>query len=99
MFGASIGPPPRPASARRLASERRPVEGERAICLIPDQNDPKDNHHRPWSSTTRSGSMALKSSVLRDSMTRPRCVQVPELPLGLVARKIADLLEPKLEAE
>jgi hypothetical protein len=77
---------------------RSPVAGSRAISLMPDQNEPKSSHHRPWSSTTRFGSMALKLSPARDSTTSPRWVQLPELPEGLVARKIADRLEPKVEA-
>src|SRR5688500_3086830 len=99
MFGASIGPPLRPAMERRTESDRRPVAGLSAIILMPDQNEPKLSHQPPRSSTTRSGSMALKLSEARDSTTRPRWVQVPGLPLGLVARKIADLFDSKVEAE
>ena len=32
-------------------------------------------------------------------MTRPWLVQLPEVPVVLVARKIADRLEPNVEAE
>jgi hypothetical protein len=78
---------------------RRPVAGSSWISLVPDQNEPKSSHHRPASSTTRFGSMALKVSPARDSTTSPRWVQVPALPEGLVARKIADRLEPNVEAE
>src|SRR5690242_17797838 len=99
MTGASIAPPLRPAIARTVLSERRPVAGFRAISLMPDQNEPKLSHHRPLASTTRLGSMALKLSLVRDSMTRPWWVQVPAAPVGLVARKIAERLEPKVEAE
>jgi len=42
--------------------------------------------------------MALKLSVVFDSMTRPLLVQVPGFPLVLVARKIAEWLEPKVDA-
>src|ERR1041384_3559325 len=99
MFGASIAPPLRPAMECRVLSDRRPVDGLSAIILMPDQNEPKLSHQRPWSSTTRSGSMALKLSDVRDSTTSPRLVHVPELPLGLVARKIPDRFTPNVEAE
>jgi hypothetical protein len=99
MVGASIAPPLRPAMLRMVVSARLPVDGVMAICLMPVQNEPKFSHHRPESSTIRSGSMALKLSLVRDSMTRPWSVQVPVAPVGLVARKIAERLEPKEEAE
>jgi hypothetical protein len=99
MTGASIAPPLRPAMARIVLSERLPVDGLSSTILSPDQNDPKLSHQRPDWSTTRFGSMALKLSEVRDSMTRPWLVQVPEAPVVLVARKIADRLEPNVDAE
>ena len=43
--------------------------------------------------------MALKPLVAVLSTTLPRFVQVPAAPVVLPARKIADLLDPKVEAE
>ncbi|MBB5801020.1 hypothetical protein F4560_000788 [Saccharothrix ecbatanensis] len=40
--------------------DRRPVAGSNWISLMPDQEEPKLSHQRPWSSTTGLGSMALK---------------------------------------
>src|SRR5687767_11354927 len=99
MNGASIAPPLRPAMLRTVPSARSPVDGLIATILIPDQNDPKLSHHRPAGSTTRFGSMALKLSLVRDSMTSPAFVHVPESPEVLVARKIADRFDPNVDAE
>src|SRR5690606_33974832 len=99
MVGASIAPPLRPAMEMRDEPSRLPVAGSSWIILMPDQNEPKLSHQRPWSSMTRLGSMALKSSEVRDSMTRPWLVHDPDAPVVLVARKIAERLEPKVEAE
>src|SRR4051794_19677703 len=99
MKGASIAPPPRPAIDRIVLSARLPVDGSSCTILTPDQNEPKLSHQRPWASIARLGSMALKLSELRDSITRPWLVHDPDAPLVLVARKIAEWLEPKVEAE
>src|SRR3712207_5214662 len=99
MNGASIAPPLRPAMPRTVVSARLPVAGSIATILMPDQKDPKLSHQRPDASTTRFGSMALKPSDVRDSITRPWFVHVPDSPVVLVARKIADRLEPNDEAE
>ena len=74
------------------------MDGLSCISLMPDQNEPKLSHQRPDGSTNRFGSMALKLSLVVDSMTRPWLVQLPEAPVVLVARKIAEWLEPKVEA-
>lgn len=66
--------------------------------MIPDQNDPKDSHQAPDWSMTRLGSIALKSSDVADAMTTPWLVQDPDAPVVLVARKMADLFEPNVEA-
>jgi hypothetical protein len=84
---------------RMVESDRLPVDELSATILMPDQNDPKLSHQVPEASTTRFGSMALKLSDVRDSMTTPWLVQLPEAPVVLVARKIADRFEPKVEAE
>ncbi len=43
--------------------------------------------------------MALKFTAVLLSITMPRWVQLPEAPVGLVARKIAERCEPNVEAE
>ena len=83
---------------RSWLSERLPVFESSAINLMPDQNDPKDNHHLPEASTTRFPSMAFQPLFSYDSMTTPWLVQEFDRPVLLVARKMADLLEPKLDA-
>src|SRR4051812_30429561 len=99
MYDASIAPPLRPAMSRIEVPERMPVDGSSAICSIPDQNEPKFSHQLPASSTIRFGSIALKLLDVADSTTRPLLVQLPEAPVGLVARKIAEWFEPNVEAE
>src|SRR3954452_3640426 len=99
MYDASIAPPLRPAISRIEEPDRMPVDGFSAICWMPDQNEPKFSHHRPAVSTNRLGSIALKLFEPVDAITKPRLVQVPEAPVGLVARKIAEWLEPNVEAE
>ena len=74
------------------------VDGSMRIILMPVQNEPSESHHRPVESTLRFGSMALKSFALEVSMTSPRCVHVPGMAVGLVARKMADFCEPNEEA-
>src|SRR5690348_11018545 len=100
MNGASIAvvEPVRRARLRTVESARFPVAGSSLISLIPVQNEPNDSHHWPDPSTIRFGSIALKSLLFDDSMTRPWLVQVPEVPLGLVARKIAEWREPNVDA-
>src|SRR3954468_7571997 len=99
MYDPSIAPPLRPAISRIEEPDRMPVDGFSAICWMPDQNEPKFSHHWPASSTIRFGSIALKLFDVADSTTRPRLVQLPEAPVALVARKIAEWFEPNVEAE
>lgn len=69
------------------------------IILMPDQNEPKLSHQAPDWSITRFGSMAFQSFEVVDAMTSPWLVQLPAAPVVLVARKIAELFDPKLDAE
>src|SRR6476659_10138090 len=99
MNGASMAvEPPRWAIPEMVVLSRFPVAGSSWTSLMPVQNEPSDSHQRPCPSTTRLGSMALKLSELAVAMTRPWLVHEPEAPVVLVARKIAEVLEPNVEA-
>jgi hypothetical protein len=100
MTGASMAPPdPRLAISTMLLPERMPVLGLMEINLRPFPNEPNDSHHLPSASTIKLGSMALYALFAVVSITTPRFVHDPAAPVVLVAKKIADLRDPKVEAE
>jgi hypothetical protein len=71
------------------------------MSLMPLQNDPSASHLPPSAAVTRDGSIALKLSEDVVLNTRPSSVQwylgLRGSSVGVVARPITELLEPKLE--
>lgn len=82
-----------------LVPERRPLLGLMEINLMPLPNEPNESHHLPAASTIRFGSIALYALFAFVSMTTPWFVHEPAAPVVLVARKMADLRDPKVDAE
>jgi hypothetical protein len=102
MYGASTAPPAldgRCARLYRVLFAGLPVAESMRTILMPLQNDPYVSHHAPDWSTTRFGSIALWSLELLVCTTTPWLVQLPGCAVVLVARKIAELREPNVEAE
>ena len=73
-FGGASAGRLRRASEYSLASdsEALPVAGSRRRILIPSQKLPNPSQMRPLPSSTTFGSIALKSSSVRERSTRPR---------------------------
>src|SRR6266568_7428980 len=78
-----------------------PVAASSLIILIPLQNEPSASHLPPSAAVARDGSIALKLSAVVVLNTRPWSVQwylaLRGSRVGVVARPITELLEPKLE--
>src|SRR5258708_2056175 len=74
-----------------------PVAASSLRSLMPDQKDPKASQGVQVSSNVTLGSMALKLSVVFDSMTRPSSTQLGVASDAVVARPITELLDPKVE--
>ena len=78
-----------------------PVAASSWIILMPLKNDPSASHLPPSAAVTRDGSIALKLSADVVRNTRPSSVQwylgLCGSRVGVVARPITELFEPKLE--
>src|ERR1700758_1878864 len=102
-FGGGLGGRLRLASEYNLLSsvESRPVFGSMRRILIPDQKLPKLSHSCPSSSTTRFGSIALKSSSSFERSTSPRSIQRKSGLFGFrvlfVTSAIPEVFFPKTE--
>src|SRR5580658_7958000 len=85
----------------RSSVDSKPVLGSIRRILMPVQKLPNDNHALPFSSRTRFGSMALKSSSARDRNTSPRSDQWKSELFGFsvlfVRSAIPDVFLPKAE--
>src|ERR1044071_3461999 len=102
MYGASTAPPALDGRCARLCrglSAGLPAPALIRTILMPVQNEPYVSHHAPDWSTTRFGSIALWSLELLVCTTTPWLVQLPGWAVVLVARKIAELRDPNVDAE
>src|ERR1700722_4358001 len=83
------------------SAARRPVFASMRRILMPLQKLPNNNHGSPFSSTTRFGSIALKSSSTLDWSTKPRSTQRKSGLFGfkvlLVSSAIPEVFLPNAE--